>query len=173
MHDHDAELRATLARVVLTDLRSGRARLTAPSVAALRVLTAGPEEPLPSRARRRRTRRPLHRAGAAVAVGVGIAAATCGLVLAGAGRDSPPRHAGAPAGVAAPPALAPDSPPPAFRTGGPSPTSAASASPPAPPSVSPSPCPRHRTGASGRSRGPREDRTASTGRSSWARTGRR
>ncbi|MCW2677192.1 MAG: hypothetical protein JWR70_2232, partial [Modestobacter sp.] len=71
MHDHDAELRATLARVVLTDLRSGRARLTAPSVAALRVLTAGPEEPLPSRARRRRTRRPLHRAGAAVAVGVG------------------------------------------------------------------------------------------------------
>jgi hypothetical protein len=85
MYEDDAELRATLARVVLTDLRSGRPRLTPSAVAALRLLAA-PEEALPPVARaRRRVRPPM----AAVAAGVGVLALTGGLVLVGAAHDSP------------------------------------------------------------------------------------
>ena len=137
MHEDDAELRATLARVVLTDLRTGRPQLTPAARAALRLLTAEldetePEETLPSAADDERARNP-RRVGAALGVAVAVAALAGGLVLAGtrspSTRPTPPAVAAAatsagtaPTSVAtpaaAPPAPATVSTPPATPSAG-------------------------------------------------------
>jgi hypothetical protein len=71
MHEDDANLRSTLAHLVLTELRSGRTQLSPAVLAALRILGGGPAEPALSPAdvpaTPRRVRRTL------VAAGVGTA----------------------------------------------------------------------------------------------------
>jgi hypothetical protein len=141
MHEDDAELRATLARVVLTDLRTGRPQLTPAARAALRLLTAEldetePEETLPSAADDERARNP-RRVGAALGVAVAVAALAGGLVLAGtrspSTRPTPPAVAAAATSAGTAPTSAA-----ASTSAGTAPTSVATpaAAPPAPATVS-------------------------------------
>src|SRR4051794_7647557 len=135
MHDDEAQLRATLAQVVLTDLRAGRPQLTPGALAALRILAAGSGESLPVRtepvpvpaespavpAADERARRPLRRVGAVVGIGAGIAALAGALFLAGAGDHSPSPGHDRPTAMAAPSPPVQRAAPPVPGTGTPSP----------------------------------------------------
>jgi hypothetical protein len=89
MHEGDAHLRATLAHVVLTELRSGRARLSPAALAALRILAEDSAEPALSPtgvpATPRRARRTLVAVGAVTA----LVALGGGVILADGSNHAP------------------------------------------------------------------------------------
>ncbi|MCU1605781.1 MAG: hypothetical protein JWP46_2246, partial [Modestobacter sp.] len=103
MHEDDAELRSTLVRFVLDELRAGRPRLTPPARAALHILAAEPPAPGPDGALLPRR---LRRAAAAAGLGLGITGLAGGLLL-GTPTDSPHTPSGPPPIEAAPVGTAP------------------------------------------------------------------
>jgi hypothetical protein len=113
MHEDDANLRPTLAQLVLTELRSGRTQLSPKAVTALRILGGETAEPVRSPADvsgpRRRVRRTLVAAG----VGTTLVALAGGAVLAGGNNHSPRSQAAAPALADAPASVTPTAEPPA------------------------------------------------------------
>ena len=131
MHECDAHLRATLAHIVLTELRSGRTRLSPAALAALRILAEDSAEPVLSPTGVPSTPRRAGRTLAAVGAVTALVALGGGLILADGSSHSPSSQV-APRAVADTPTRVPPNAAPPAGTGSRPPATASPSDGPGP-----------------------------------------